>query len=523
MASNDHWTLKLERLGMKGAGEELARLILTCEPPYAICVQGKWGSGKTSVMRYAMARLGGEPLGTTIKTSSTPIRELPDSLQGAWNTIAAQAKDSKESIGYLREVLKTQASNPDHFPDSLPVRVVPIWFNPWQHQDADMPLVALLQEIRAQFTFLLQANRIVEKALRIGVEAGLTILGDLADTFSVLQGGPKTSLGQIPGNILKAVERQRRRDFEELHDAQRLSLVFEQAVKRLLDLPDGPAEYCPLDREGHALVLHRLVIFVDDLDRCSEQQTVRLLEAIKLYLQTRYCVFVFGMDGAAARRAVSNVLAHKGPEEAQEYLEKLFQTTLHVPVPGDYTVFVQDLLRQAGLDEASTGLAPERVAKRIIRLVEPNPRKLKSFVNTLAVGWSIRESCGHAKSEFSLFLLLMFLRTYHPEVYRLLAYDPNSAEDLHLVLTEGTTTSPSPIYLYFRRTFRHAFKAAFPENFESTRKDQDEVVTELISRLDRHKGDRAFQDLWKEEFLDLEQTDVVPLVTKVLRSDQSTP
>lgn len=517
MASNDHWTLDLERLGMKGAGEELARLILTCEPPYAICVQGKWGSGKTSLMRYAMARLGGEPLGTTIKTSSKAIQELPDSLQGTWGRIA------QESSSYLRESLKRQASNPDHFPDSLAVRVVPIWFNPWQHQDADMPLVALLQEIRSQFTFLLQAARITEKALRIGVEAGLTILGDLADTFAVLQGGLKTSLGQIPGNILKTVERQRRRDFEELHDAQRLNLVFEEAVKRLLDLPDGPAERCPLDQEGHALVLHRLVIFVDDLDRCSEQQTVRLLEAIKLYLQTRYCVFVFGMDGAAARRAVSNVLAHKGPEEAQEYLEKLFQTTLHVPVPGNYTAFVQSLLEQSGLDQTSTGLAPQEIGDRIIRLVEPNPRKLKSFVNTLAVGWSIRENCGHEKSEFALFLLLTFLRTYHPEVYRLLAYDPRTVKDLHLVLTEGTTTSPSPIYLYFRQTFRHAFQAAFPENFESTRKDEDEVVTELIARLDRRKGDQAFQELWRQEFQDREETEVVPLVTAVLRSDQSAP
>jgi hypothetical protein len=186
--------------------------------------------------------------------------------------------------------------------------------------------------------------------------------------------------------LLKAVERQRRRDFEEVHDAQRLNLVFEEAVKRLLNLPDDPAGSFPLDREGHALVLHRLVIFVDDLDRCSEQQTVRLLEAIKLYLQTRYCVFVVGMDGAAARRAVSNVLAHKGPEEAQEYLEKLFQTTLHVPVPGNYTAFVQGLLKQSDLDEAATGLSPKVVADRIVRLVEPNPRKLKNFVNTLAVG-----------------------------------------------------------------------------------------------------------------------------------------
>lgn len=30
---NDHWTLDLERLGMKGTGDELVRLVLQCQPP----------------------------------------------------------------------------------------------------------------------------------------------------------------------------------------------------------------------------------------------------------------------------------------------------------------------------------------------------------------------------------------------------------------------------------------------------------------------------------------------------------
>lgn len=83
-------------------------------------------------------------------------------------------------------------------------------------------------------------------------------------------------------------------------------------------------------------------------------------------------------------------------------------------------------------------------------------------------------------------------------MHRLLAYDPSLVGDLHSALTEGAAKSPprsSPVYLFFRRTFRHAFKEAFPEGFEYGRKDEDEVVTELIARLDRHKGDRAFVEL----------------------------
>src|SRR5262245_42998301 len=75
---NDHWTIELADLGMLDAGDALARLVLTCRPPYAVCVQGKWGSGKTSLMHYAMARLGGESLTTTLSTARDPVEELPE-------------------------------------------------------------------------------------------------------------------------------------------------------------------------------------------------------------------------------------------------------------------------------------------------------------------------------------------------------------------------------------------------------------------------------------------------------------
>ncbi|MEM1205973.1 MAG: P-loop NTPase fold protein [Acidobacteriota bacterium] len=102
MFGNDHWTLDLERLGMEGAGDELARRVLTCRPPFAICVQGKWGSGKTSLMRYAMALLGGQPLAATLATSKEPTDELPDDLRGSWKSKVT------ESTGFIDEELKAQ-------------------------------------------------------------------------------------------------------------------------------------------------------------------------------------------------------------------------------------------------------------------------------------------------------------------------------------------------------------------------------------------------------------------------------
>lgn len=146
---NDHWTVDLAPLGRKRTGNQLAELILTCHPPYAICVQGKWGAGKTSLLRYAMARLGGEPIGLGLGGRDSPVKDLPAWTQKDWQNLKEDTDD------YIVEKLKDRVDyagtenrdSPDLEPED--VMVLPIWFNPWQHQGSLDLAVALLQEIRA--------------------------------------------------------------------------------------------------------------------------------------------------------------------------------------------------------------------------------------------------------------------------------------------------------------------------------------------------------------------------------------
>ena len=40
----------------------------------------------------------------------------------------------------------------------------------------------------------------------------------------------------------------------------------------------------------------RLVVFIDDLDRCTPDKVPEVLEAIKLFTTTPRCVYVLGLD-----------------------------------------------------------------------------------------------------------------------------------------------------------------------------------------------------------------------------------
>ncbi|ESQ08138.1 MAG TPA: hypothetical protein DDY14_03815 [Chromatiaceae bacterium] len=58
---NDVWSLD-DDFGLGAAGDQVARMALEVDPPFTVGVTGKWGCGKTSVMRRAFATLGGEPI-----------------------------------------------------------------------------------------------------------------------------------------------------------------------------------------------------------------------------------------------------------------------------------------------------------------------------------------------------------------------------------------------------------------------------------------------------------------------------
>lgn len=489
--ANDHWTIDLEDLGMERTGDALADLIVRCRPPFAICVQGKWGSGKTSLMRYAMARIGGTPIGTILRTSQEPSLELPDYLNEKWRE---KAKDADLRLfssmqNQISEVLRGQLQ-------SKHVKLTAIWFNPWQHQGVELPLAALLREIRSQLTFSARLVDQSQKIAQVSLEAGLTIIGELVDSVARLQGGPSAGVGGAFAKVRGIGEAYEKRNFENESDAQRFSLLFEQAVARVLgeDVEQKAPRW--LDENGRDVPMRRLVIFIDDLDRCSEENVVQLLESIKLYLNTRYCVFVLGMDNAAVRRAVQQRVPGSNVDNAREYLEKLFQATVHVPVSRDRKAFVKKLVDGAQLPSESVDL--------LDRLVEPNPRKMKNFVNSLAVAW---RTCEAPDDYIQPFVLVHYLKSYHPEVCRLLTYDPKQIETFHKVVMEDSrqpSANADSVRLFFRSAFRHVFDNPLNNVAEPVQSDFDEVVEQFVSRLDRHRGDRAFLQVWEERYANLE-------------------
>ncbi|GAB2899875.1 KAP family P-loop NTPase fold protein [Neomicrococcus lactis] len=180
--------------------------------------------------------------------------------------------------------------------------------------------------------------------------------------------------------------------------------------------------------------LSRVVVLVDDLDRCLPDTVVETLEAIRLFLSARGMSFVIAADEDRVAEAIQQKFKTAAPKNEDEdpaklYLHKIVQTTIPLPalsrfdteaylflllakaeMDNDeevYTAFVAkcDELRIGGgsLDdleiEDGTPLAEHLVtATRLTPILyekfHGNPRRIKRFLNDLNVRQAVARRRG---------------------------------------------------------------------------------------------------------------------------------
>ena len=79
----------------------------------------------------------------------------------------------------------------------------------------------------------------------------------------------------------------------------------------------------------------RIVLIIDDLDRCPPEQVVQVLEAAQLLVKTKLFVVVIGMDVRYVSRSLEEfykgVLVPDGTPSGLDYIEKIIQIPYRVP------------------------------------------------------------------------------------------------------------------------------------------------------------------------------------------------
>jgi hypothetical protein len=421
---SDRWTVQ-DVLDRSDFCDVIADIVLGAETPFVLAVYGEWGSGKTSLMKLVRQRLRGPVVNSKI-----------------------------------RDLVKT------------------VWFDLWEHQDDEDPVVALLQTARDTMHVDAPDKKVWEK-----------VTGHLK-TITRALGNAKVEIGGAPVkagaggyyDIWRSVKAER---FEVQEERVRLREEFRRVIG--LYLPGSSLESEPgqgdidvdyvrreldeLDPSAQSVVPggRRIVFFIDNLDRCNPDVAVDLLEKIQTFLSLPGCVFVLGLDESAILRTIGHKFRWfddtaeesemKVDRLADHYLEKIVQYAFRVPPVGveDYKKFVlglqgvQDNKKADGStarSEEATNLGPMDILSTALTERHASLRLAKSTVNAFRVNdrlgrkRAIRKGFFTGSYDETVMAVITALQQLHTNVYRSICRDSTKRADHLHFLFAGVPANP---------------------------------------------------------------------------------
>ena len=236
-----------------------------------ISLDAKWGDGKTFFVRQ---------IEETLKYFRAKQMETEEKL----------LKDL-ESYEYLKESVAVKETTVEHI-------YLPVYYNAWMYDDHNDPLMSLLLVMTKQcggaYNTKINTKSLGERLLAVASSLPISI--------------KKIN----PATIIK--------------DLQEGKMDILSAVKTEEDIKE-----CVRDVFNDIIVeeAEKLVVFIDELDRCKPSFAIEMLERIKHYFDDERIIFVVSLNKEQLIHTISN---YYGSEfDATRYLNRFFDVSINLP------------------------------------------------------------------------------------------------------------------------------------------------------------------------------------------------
>ncbi len=376
--------LASDHLGLEPFAKVIAGTAIGTPGPFTIGVFAHWGEGKTSVLRLA--------------------KSLVDSR-----------KDTDQA------------------------HVVTVWFNAWQYEREEHPIVPLVAsivgaveerrrelELAASTTSDRKKEATAQRLSTISRALRAIAYGFSANLKVKVPGFAEIESGFVAKEMIERYDKlqQPQGAGDPLLDRSLYHNAFEllERVSRPATADGGP----PL----------KIVVFIDDLDRCLPPRSLAVLESVKLVLAQPGFIFALAVD----RRVLESFLRKRyeddfGMEEYEEssklYLDKIVQLPLALPSHENrFKRLLEGLLAnssafRSGRNKEVAGALRELEAV-LATGSDFNPRNLVRFINNLIVDlklWKALEPDEKVAKLMELAIVSRMLQQHLGDDYRDLVRD----------------------------------------------------------------------------------------------------
>jgi hypothetical protein len=398
---------KIDMLNNLAIAKTVAELIKECDDrPISIGVHGDWGAGKSSILAMVEDELSGQKDGIEcIRFNGWKHQGFEDAKIALMSGIISELAEKRKPSEETKDILKKLWKNINWL--SVAKTAGSVAFSAATGIPPIGLLSNLMDNLKGSVTDKEKVTTAIESVGQYLTDAKLFEDNSLAKEFSEFQ-----------------------KSFEEL--------LEESKVKKL-------------------------VVLIDDLDRCLPKVTIETLEAVRLFMFSKSTAFVIAADEAMIEYAVRNHFPdlpddgdiRAGFEYSKRYLEKLIQVPFCIPALGEIEsgmymtlLLIGSCLKEDGaefnklltvaidkmkkpwenlgftieqlkevLGDKYTSVSNEitvsnQIADILAKNTQGNPRKIKRFINMLLLRDKIAEARGFGDSIQIPILAKMMLAEY---------------------------------------------------------------------------------------------------------------
>ena len=239
-----------------------------------ISLDARWGEGKTFYVRQIEKTLEYQ----TMKNFST------DDTQGELDKMKLYFTGTT-----LEEI-------------DLKHSYLPVYYNAWLYDNHADPLMLLLLVISKKSRQYIDTTRSKNLSERLG-----EIISSISFGLQFVKSNQMSIDGQKAINAFKNVD-----ILEEIKTAEELRVKVKQIINEVL------VEYA-----------EKLIIFIDELDRCKPSYALEMLERIKHYFDDDRIIFIVSVNKEQLTHTISNYYGNGF--DSTGYLNKFFDINVYVP------------------------------------------------------------------------------------------------------------------------------------------------------------------------------------------------
>lgn len=261
-------SLENDAIGRNNDVFNFSELLSTLEGPYSVAIDSEWGSGKTFFVKQVKMLLD------SLNPQSKVDKEISDKILKKFNLDSELSENSKK------------------VDDSI----YSIYFDAWKNDADDEPIKSLIYDIMLELDLKYNFSNI--KLTDAGIRA-LKFLNPVIG--GVVETGSKILDSLFSEEQLKPFVKKK---------------LFEKEIQNFIsELPNERG--------------NKLVIFIDELDRCNPAYAVKLLEQIKHYMEDDRIIFVFSVNINQLQYTIKHYYGNNF--NATKYLDRFFDLQVKLP------------------------------------------------------------------------------------------------------------------------------------------------------------------------------------------------